>query len=295
MFLGMIGPENILNSMNDGTMTEYATDIEPEQRRAIAEYVAGRSLSDGEAPKTPPACDDEHGFDAGQIPVSLGWGNDRANSRFQPAEAGGLTVEDVPNLEVKWAFAYPNAAQARSQPTVAGGAVYFGSQDGTVRALDAKTGCLRWTFKANAEVRNAIIISPWNKGDDPSPTIYFGDLLARAYAVDAITGELRWKSKVDDHPNATITGALALVGDRLFVPVSSLEVVPALNPAYPCCTFRGSVVALDARNGEMIWKIYSVDKEPAEAGQNRVGTPSYAPSGARLWHSPTIDRKRGQL
>ena len=139
MFLGMIGPENILKSLNDGTMTEYATDIEPEQRRAIAEYVAGRSLSDGAAPKAPPPCDEQHGFDASQTPVSLGWGNDLNNSRFQTAEAGGLTIDDVPGLEVKWAFAYPNTAQARSQPTVAGGAVYFGSQDGTVRALDAKT------------------------------------------------------------------------------------------------------------------------------------------------------------
>jgi len=294
-FLSMIGPENILNSMNGGTMEAYAADIEPELRQAIAEYIAGRKLIAGEKPKAPPACDDEHGFDAGQTPVSLGWGNDRANSRFQPAELGGLTVEDVPSLEVKWAFAYPNAAQARSQPTVAGGAVYFGSQDGTVRALDARTGCLRWAFKANAEVRNAIIISPWSKGDDPSPTIYFGDLLARAYAVDAITGELRWMAKVDPHPNATITGALALVGDRLFVPVSSLEVVPPADPKYACCTFRGAVVALDARSGEMIWKNYSVDKEPAVVGHNRAGTPIYAPSGAPFWNSPTIDIKRGQL
>ena len=294
-FLSMIGPENILNSMNDGTMKDYATDIDPELRQAIAEYVAGRKLVKGEKPKAPPACDSEHGFDASQPPVSLGWGNDRGNSRFQPAARGGLTVEDVPRLEVKWAFAYPNAAQARSQPTVAGGAVYFGSQDGTVRALDAKTGCLRWTFKANAEVRNAIIISPWEKGDDPSPTIYFGDLLARAYAVDAITGELRWMKKVDPHPNATITGALALVGDRVFVPVSSLEVVPPADPQYACCTFRGAVVALDAGSGEVLWKNYSVDREPAEVGKTRAGTPIYAPSGAPFWNSPTIDLKRGQL
>jgi len=78
MFLGMIGPENILNSMNGGTMEEYAAKIEPKQRRAIAEYIAGRSLIEGGTPKTPPACDDEHGFDASQTPVSLGWGNRRS-------------------------------------------------------------------------------------------------------------------------------------------------------------------------------------------------------------------------
>jgi polyvinyl alcohol dehydrogenase (cytochrome) len=294
-FLSMIGPENILNSMTGGTMTQYATALEPEQLRAIAEYVTGRSLVEGEVPKAPPACDDQHGFDPGQTPAFGGWGNDLRNSRSQSAEKGGLTVKDVPGLEVKWAFAYPNAAQARSQPAVAGGAVYFGSQDGTVRALDAKTGCLRWAFKANAEVRTGIVISPWNEGDDPSPTLYFGDLLARAYAVDAITGELRWIKKVDDHPDATITGTPTLAGDRLFVPISSLEVVPAMNPDYPCCSFRGAIMALDANSGEVLWKNYSVDKEPVEVGRNRVGTPMLAPSGAPFWNSPTVDLKRGQV
>ena len=97
---------------------------------------------------------------------------------------------------MKWAFAYPNAFKARSQPACGGGAIYFGSQDGTVRALDAKTGCLRWTFKACAEVRTGIVISPWSADDaEADPTLYFGDLLARAYAISARTGELRWKTQ----------------------------------------------------------------------------------------------------
>ena len=136
----------------------------------------------------------------------------------------------------------------------------------------------------------------WNKGDDPSPTIYFGDILARAYAVDAITGELRWKTKVDDHPNATITGALALVGDRLvrtgFFSGSGTCTQPGLSLLH----FQG----LRGRSGctaggDMIWKSYSVDKEPARGGpEPAVGTPIYAPSGAPFWNSPTIDIKRGQ-
>ena len=295
-FIALMGPRNVLNAMNGGLMAQQAANLDAETRRDIAEYLTRQSLDELAEVKSPPGCDADHGFDATLSPVSLGWGVDRGNSRFQPAETGGLTADDMPGLELKWAFAYHKAIKARSQPVFGGGAIYFGSQDGTVRALDAKTGCLRWTFKATAEVRNALVISPWAAGDtETDPVLYFGDILARAYAIKARTGELLWMTKVDEHPDATITGTLALVGERLFVPVSSLEVVAAINPAYACCTFRGSVVALDAATGEQIWKTYSIDEEPGDAGTTRAGTQILAPAGAPVWTSPTVDIKRGRL
>lgn len=296
LFVSMIGAQNILNAMNGGLMSEQAANISAQDRRAIAEYIAGYSLDDVVEASQPPACDSEHGFDPTITPVSSGWGVDPKNTRFQPEQSGGLSATDVPTLEVKWAFAYPNAIKARSQPAFGAGAIYFGSQDGTVRALDAKTGCLRWQFRAAAEVRTAIVISPWSADDaEVDPTLYFGDLLARAYAISARTGELRWMKRVDDHRDATITGTPTLAGSRLFVPVSSLEVVAALDPGYSCCTFRGSVVALDAATGQEIWKTHSIDEEPAIAGTNSAGTTILAPSGAPIWTSPTVDMKRGRL
>ncbi len=299
LFIGMLGPVNILNALNGGLMSEQAAKVDADGRVAIAEFLSGQKVGDLAEPPSPPACDAEHGFDVTQTPVSTGWGVDPSNTRFQPAESGGLSMVDVPKLEVKWAFAYPNSFKARSQPAYGGGAIYFGSQDGTVRALDAKTGCLRWSFRASAEVRTALVISPWSTGEgsavDADPTVYFGDLLARVYALSAKTGELRWKTRVDDHRDATVTGAPALSGDQLFVPVSSLEVVAALNPKYSCCTFRGSVVALNATTGEQLWKSHSIPAEPVNAGNNSAGTAILAPSGAPVWTSPTVDLKRGRL
>jgi polyvinyl alcohol dehydrogenase (cytochrome) len=296
LFISMTGPASVLASMVDGTMVEQASAIDMEGRRAIAEFVTGVSLdSMAEAP-LPPPCDEEHAFDPSITPNSAGFGVDLHHSRFQPAETGGLTVQDVPNLEVKWTFAYPNAYKARSQPGYGGGAIYFGSQDGTVWALDAKIGCLRWTFQAAAEVRTGIVVSPWSADDaDPQPTLYFGDLLARVYAVDARTGDLRWKVRVEDHRDATITGTPALDGDRLYVPVSSLEVVSAANPEYACCTFRGSVVALDIADGRQLWKNHSISETPMAVAKNRAGADILAPSGAPFWNSPAIDQKRGRL
>jgi polyvinyl alcohol dehydrogenase (cytochrome) len=296
LFVSMMGPVNILNAMNGGLMAEQAASLSDDERRAVAEYISGQSLESFVAAKEPPACDSEHGFDPSITPVSAGWGVDPENRRFHSAESGGLTAEDVAELEVKWSFAFPNAIIARSQPTFGGGGVYVGSQDGTVRSLDAKTGCLRWSFKATAEVRTAILISDWSEDDDSAdPTLYFGDLLARVYAISARTGELRWMNRVDEHRDATLTGSPSLSGNQLFVPVSSLEVVSALDPNYACCTFRGSVVALNATTGEQNWKTWSIDEEPQNAGTTSAGTAILAPSGAPIWTSPTIDLKRGQL
>ncbi|MFT6287334.1 MAG: polyvinyl alcohol dehydrogenase (cytochrome) [Alcanivorax sp.] len=294
LFLSMMAPDAILHSM-DGIMTAQSAALTDQQKEDVAEYIAGRSLESVVVNYPPPACE-QSALDMNKAPAQAGWGVEPSNTRFQPLENGGLSADNSMELELKWAFAFPNAIQARSQPAVAGGTVFVGSQNGNVYALDAKAGCVRWTFRASAEVRTAIVISPWSVGDtDASPKIYFGDILARAYAVDARSGELLWTKKVDDHPNATITGTPTLVGDRLFVPVSSLEVVAAVDPEYACCTFRGSMVALNASSGDLLWKSYTIDDEPANAGKTDVGTTILAPSGAPIWNSPTVDLDRGQI
>lgn len=294
LFLSMMAPDAILHAM-DGIMSAQSAALSDQQKKDVAEYIAGRSLDSVVVNYPPPVCEQSE-LEMNQIPAQTGWGVDGSNTRFQSAQTGGLSAENNMQLELKWAFAFPNAIQARSQPAVAGDTVFVGSQSGRVYALDAKAGCVRWTFRASAEVRTAIVVSPWNAGDtNARPQIFFGDILARAYAVDAHSGELLWSKRVDDHPNATITGTPTLVGNRLFVPVSALEVVAAADPKYECCTFRGSMVALNSNNGDLLWKSYTIDEEPAEAGKTSAGTTILAPSGAPIWNSPTVDLQRGQI
>lgn len=294
MFLAMLAPDAILASM-DSIMATQAAALSDEQKKQVAEYLSGKSLESQAIEKPPPTCDITD-IDLNQSPRQLGWGVDLSNSRFQPAATGGLTAENAGGLELKWSFAYPNAIKARSQPTIAGGTVFVGSESGTVYALDAKRGCVRWTFRASAEVRTPVVVANWEAGDsNAAPSAYFGDILARAYAIDARSGELLWMTKVDEHPNATITGAPVLVDDKLYVPVSSLEVVVATDPAYACCTFRGSLVAIDSNAGDIVWKTFTIDKQPTDSGMTSAGTRILAPSGAPVWNSPLVDRKRRRL
>jgi polyvinyl alcohol dehydrogenase (cytochrome) len=127
------------------------------------------------------------------------------------------------------------------------------------------------------------------------PRVMFGDVLARIYSLDARTGELQWSHKLDDHPHATMTGSPALRDGTAYVPISSLEVTSAGDPNYPCCSFRGKVVALDAWSGEERWRAFSIAEPAKEVGRTSAGTTTLAPSGAPIWNSPTIDTKRGVL
>src|SRR5437773_2562809 len=180
---------------------------------------------------------------------------------------------------------------AAAQPAVVGGRVFIGSASGRVFSLGLRTGCAYWTFDADTMVRSAISV-----GDAGGrPLAYFGDVRATVYAVDASTGTLVWKRRVDEHPAARITGAPALHAGHLYVPVSSIEESTGASAKYECCTFRGSVVALDAAAGSVVWKAYTIPDPPKPTRTNKAGTQLYGPSGAAVWSSPTIDSKAGVL
>lgn len=286
VWLEMMSPDSVLAAMNGGVMAQQASALSPQQRTQIAEYLARISLADYKPPAPPANCSSV-ALTGGPPPAPVGWGLD--NRRFVPAQTAGLSKADVPKLKLKWAFAYPGAIRTRSQPAIGWGSVFVGGHDGTLYAFDLATGCLRWSNRVSAEVRTAIV------ADAASKRLFFGDILGRAYSLNAMTGKLLWQRKVDDHPNATITGTPSLAAGMLFVPVSSLEVTSAADPKYACCTFRGQVVALDPKTGAEKWRTYTVTEKPRLQGKTSSGTAIMGPSGAPVWNSPTYDAKRGLL
>ena len=228
--------------------------------------------------------------DLASKPSWNGWGAGISNSRMQSAAAAKLSDAQILNLKLKWAFGFPGANAVYGQPTVVAGRVFVGVDSGYVYSLDAATGCVYWSFKADDGVRSAVSVGKSNR---PGETLaYFGDLKANVYAVNATTGAQVWKVHMDPHPAARVTGATQLFEDKLYVPVASLEEVSAVDPNYQCCTFRGSVAALDAFTGRKIWQTYIIPDTPKPAGKNAKGTQLLAPSGAGVWNAPTIDPKR---
>ncbi|GIX30070.1 MAG: hypothetical protein KatS3mg124_0542 [Porticoccaceae bacterium] len=287
-----MAPEAVLAALTDGPMRAQGAALSPAERRAVAEFLTNRRLEPRRA-RAEPRCEGAAArFDFSAPPPFWNWGLDRGGRHFVPGAVAGIHRDNVARLRLRWVHAFPGSQRMRSQPALAGGAVIAGSHAGRVRALDLETGCLRWEFRADAEVRTAVVVSPWPAGDASArPLAYFGDLRANVYAVDAATGRLVWKARLDDHPAAVITGAPALHRGVLYVPVSSLEEAAAAAPGYPCCTFRGAVAALDAASGRLLWRTFLV---PEPRPRPPPG-PAFGPSGVAVWMSPTVDEARGLL
>ena len=280
-------PQAIVDALTSGPMRYQGLPLSGAERRALAEFISGRRLRGSVTGATLGRCAKPAPFgDPAAAPNWLGWSPTIHNAHFQPAAQAGLTGDQVPRLKLKWAFGFPDATSAWAQPTIAGGRLFVGSQNGSVYALDASTGCSVWTFAAHAGVRTAIAIGV--------KSAFFGDQNGWVYAVDAATGREIWSRKVDDHPLVRLTGSPVLFDGRLFVPLSSYE-GGGKPPGYPCCTFRGGVIALDATTGETIWRAYTIDQSPTLMRAYADGTEVWGPSGGAVWSAPTIDAKRGAL
>lgn len=296
--LMMMSSERVLTAMESGAMMSMASLLSSAQRRGIAEFVTGKTVGEKtEGNPSPSAmCANAPGvFTNSAGPLWNGWGANLANTRSQGAKIAGLSATEVPRLKLKWVFGYPGDVSASTQPTIAGGRVFVGSQGGNVYSLDASSGCVYWWFQAPATVRSAVLIGKVEQASGPSSVAFFGDTNTVVYAVVAGTGKLLWKVRVDSHPVARITGSPTFYRGRLYVPVSSIEEGSAAAPDYQCCTFRGSVVALDAATGKQIWKTYTISEEAKPTKKNKNGTQLWGPSGAAIWSSLTIDEKRNAI
>jgi polyvinyl alcohol dehydrogenase (cytochrome) len=277
----------IVRTLDFGLMMGIAYPLKREEREAVANYLGTKGPEPG-----PPAaafCSAErHPLAGGSDGNWNGWSPSAANTRFQTA--GGISSDQVAHLKLKWAYGFAGDVTAFAAPTYLNGTIFVGSAGGVVQALEAKTGCLHWTFQANGPVRSAIVAAA--NGSDYS--LLFGDQIGWFYSLDAKTGRLVWKKRVDAHEATRLTGSPAVYEGAVFIGAASWEETRSIEPHYACCTFRGSVTALRVADGFQVWRTYTVDS-PKKTRVNSVGTQQWGPSGAPVWSAPTIDAKRGVM
>ena len=289
MLLRELSPRAIVAALEDGVMRSEGAALTAEQRILIAEYLSGRTYEKEILPVAA-FCTDAGFADLDLDDVAwMGYGGNLEGTGFQTSERAGLSAGEVPNLELAWAFAFPDAPQVRTKPTVVGESVLVGGPFGEVLALDAATGCVRWSYEAEAAVRGNVLAG---EGADGGAVAYFVDFRTNAYALDLRDGSLLWKTRVGWHAASNATGSPALHDGKLIVPVSSWEVVTAGDPRYECCTASGAVAAVDVQTGDVLWYHRVIPGYPERAGRNDIGTQLWAPSGAPVWSSPTVDRRR---
>ncbi len=242
------------------------------------------------------------------------FGRDVCGSR-SVTDLGPINPVTAGKLAVKWA--YKAAGDISATPAVVGNEVFVPDWGGMLNKVDARTGKAIWSISVSA------LLGQGDAGLGPNDTppnfvardtpLVTGDSVifgvnrgqlgefapqAILVAVDRFTGALKWKATVDPHPTAQITSSPVLDDGRIYVGVASAEetwaALPFIVPGatYPCCSFRGSVVALDARTGAVVWKTYTIE-DSAYFRSDGVTPSGYA--GAGVWSTPAIDRIRGSL
>jgi polyvinyl alcohol dehydrogenase (cytochrome) len=296
--LELMAPMAIYEALTHGLMQGQAAQLSDEQRRQVAEYLTHSNLNKVEGHPLL-MCKDNGGWFDEKKPIGVGWGIDAENTRVIPSREAGIDTKDLGRLKLTWAFAYlPGTRRASAQPLVAGAGIFVGSQEGNMYALDSRSGCAHWSFKAAAEIRGAAVIQYETRGGAANtraePVLYFGDSRGYLYALDAQSGSLKWRIKADEHPASRVVGTPVLLNDRLYVPVTSIEEL-FTGEDYSCCTFRGSVMAVTRQSGETIWKQYTIPAPAIERYPDDSGKRQFGPSGAGIWSTLTVDEKRGSL
>ena len=278
-------------ALTNGAMKSQTAGLSTQQVLSLLVYIAPT----GDADKKP-------AFEkncAGNAPVFrlnparpgegawTGWSPTITNSRFQDAKAAGLAATGVPRLKLKWAFNLGPVTEARGQPAVAGNRVFVGTLAGDVYGIDAASGCIHWAFKATAGIRSGVAVGEANG----VPAIFFGDRSAVMYALNAASGELLWKTRPVEHLLAEVTATPQFYKGVIYQGFSSIESSLMSDPNAVCCSFRGSVVALEAATGRIIWQSFTILEPAKPTGRGK----QQGPSGVAIWSTPTIDEQRGAL
>ena len=223
------------------------------------------------------------------------WGISSDNSRYQSSANTSITADNVDELELAWVFGFEDSESPHSYPLITEDTVYIGSDAGILYALERETGCLRWRFQADGDIRTAIVHGRVEHNAVTHTLLFFGTFEGSVYALNALSGDQVWQKEMDPHRFAMVTGTPVFHQGRLFVPVSSYELMVAAVPFYECCDFRGSVASLDAVSGDEIWRFYTIEDKASVRGNYWFFFDKLGPSGAPVWQSPAVDSKRNRL
>jgi polyvinyl alcohol dehydrogenase (cytochrome) len=295
--LAQMTPEAIYLALTTGVMAQQAQNLADDDKRMIAEFFGGRPLGAadrGDAKNMTNHCASNPAITPAGA-MWNGWGNGLANTRFQSAQDAGLDADQVPHLKLKWAFGLPGGGETSGEPSVFGGRVFFGDYNSFAYSLDAATGCVYWSFHADGQIRTAAVIGRINYNGRNTYAAFFGDKKANVYALDARSGALLWERNLEARLLSHITAAPVFYKGRLYVGLAGSEELVSSDPHYPCCTYRGSLSALDANTGTVIWRTFTIPDEPKPTKKNSLGTQLWAPAGASIWAAPTIDPKLGAI
>ncbi len=184
------------------------------------------------------------------------------------------TVVKAPEKATRiWEY-HPERTNRSTAATAAGGLIFLCGNDGKVRALNAATGMLKWSFLTAGPIMQPPTI--WNG------RAYLGSGDGYIYALEAATGRLLWRFRA-----APLERRIPVYGSLCSTWPVNTGVLVEDDVAYAAAgivDYDGTYVyALDAVTGKIIWQNSSsghLDKE-LRKGVSAQGVLTVA--GGRLW------------
>lgn len=191
-------------------------------------------------------------------------GQSIVNWRSQPLETK-ITPHNVNKLDKL--FAIPADGDVSATPNISKGVAYFPDWGGSLWAVDAQSGAQKW--KVNLGDYTGI---PGTVSRTTPTSAGVGTLLVATQqgtyllAIDQRDGSLQWKLQLDSFPYAIMTSSPSVFQGVAYIGVASIEEAVAANPDYTCCTFLGSVVAVDLSTHSIAWRTYTAPDNGGQPG-----------------------------
>ena len=247
---------------------------------------------------------------AADKPVPWEWGHygaDAGASRYSPLSQ--ISRSNVKSLKVAWVHKTGDAAERpvtsiECTPIVVHGVMYLTTAQLQVRALDAATGKLLWSFDPSAGARRRPGVNRgvtyWQDPDNAKDQRIYAPIRDQLWCLNAATGK--------PIPGFAVEGVLDLKKD--FDPDRPELAMKLTSPAvaYKDLIITGGgggdgaeqqapghIRAFDARTGKRRWIFYTIPK-PGELGHDTWGGDSWKTAGGtNNWGGLSLDAGRGWL
>lgn len=221
----------------------------------------------------------------------LSYGRDYGEQRF--STLAQINDKNVGQLGLAWSADLDTARGQEATPLMYGGVLYVSTAWSMVKAYDAKTGALKWSYdpKVPRETLVRACCDAVNRGVALyGDKVYVGTLDGRLVALDQKSGKVVFeKTVVPNQKDYTITGAPRLANGKVFLGSGGAEFKA-----------RGYLAAYDAETGDELWKFHTVPGNPADGFENEAmenAAKTWAGKwwelggGGTVWDSITYDPK----
>ena len=213
----------VLDTLTVGRMAPFTQGLSGDEIQEVVEYVTQRVPDPDEAERLFRCTDASVNAD----PVIAHWGVDERNTRYQPNSS--IDASNVGSLKLKWAFDVPESRTMRGYPAVSEDTIFLPNTTGKLYALNRETGCVKWFFDAEAEIRTAAHLFEI----DGMPVVSVGLSSNELAVVNAKDGSLVHRENVAIFQQSMLTGSQRAYDGHLYVPLSAIDVALAMNPVYP--------------------------------------------------------------